>query len=32
MSRENMVQVFGAIVALATVLVTVTALVQLLGG
>lgn len=32
MSRENMVQVFGAIIALATVLVTVTALVQLLGG
>ncbi len=32
MSRENMVQVFGVIVALATVLVTVTALVQLLGG
>ncbi len=29
MSRENMVQVFGAIVALATVLVTVTALVHL---
>ena len=32
MSRESMVQVFGAIIALATVLVTIAAVVNLLGG
>lgn len=32
MSRESMVQVFGAVVALATVLVTIVSVVHLLGG
>lgn len=32
MNRESMVQVFGAIVALATVLVTVVSVVHLFGG
>ena len=32
MSRESMVQVFGAIIALATVLVTIAAVVNLLGA
>lgn len=32
MSRENMVQLFGAVVALATVLVTIVAVVHLLGS